>query len=437
MIPELLIPKWKTLLRERKEPLPTGSPEEQMTSFLKVHGLKVLTLGTVLKWMHVIGMKYANKTKSFYVDGHEREDVVESRIQFCHKYLREWEIYCKRFVRLSRQQVASIDGGLNESDCIPIADNNNPDGYVFEVHEDRLWFLKVAMLPEYEQMERHQSIRSMANPKKQLVIIGQDESIFHQYLLNHKEWVGPSGERCLNPKTIGEGFMLSAFKSREFGFGHRPFTEEEVQRINQYRANKTYLDSEAAKTVLGSDLKNDHPIKSADGDTPFIRYLLVGKSNDGYWSSAHMAVQFEDVVDCCLALYGDDMNFLFLFDHSCGHDRRPPGALDAKKMNVSFGGLQPKFKETKIEYAEGYLGEFNPKLRPGEYQSFVFEEGDDGPFYLTEEERRNNKQDRTIGGLMSKRKKTRLELGQELVQGHHILERFLPKEMKATQELAV
>jgi hypothetical protein len=67
--------------------------------------------------------------------------------------------------------------------------------------------------------------------------------------------------------------------------------------------------------------KDDHPMN--DGDNPFVRYLLFGKYNEGgYWSSAHMAVQFENVVDCCVALYGEDFDFVFLFDHSCRHDRK-------------------------------------------------------------------------------------------------------------------
>ena len=65
----------------------------------------------------------------------------------------------------------------------------------------------------------------------------------------------------------------------------------------------SYIDSEAAKELFGSDNKNASPMKV--GDNPFIRYLLIRKYNDGYWrTSAHMALQFEKVVDCCLALYG-------------------------------------------------------------------------------------------------------------------------------------
>ena len=63
------------------------------------------------------------------------------------------------------------------------------------------------------------------------MIIGQDESVFAQYLLGAKSWVGPKGQRPLLPKSEGDGYMLSAFVSREFGFG-RTLTEDELARIN-------------------------------------------------------------------------------------------------------------------------------------------------------------------------------------------------------------
>lgn len=53
------------------------------------------------------------------------------------------------------------------------------------------------------------------------MIIGQDESVFAQYLLSSKQWVGPKGQVPLLPKLEGDGYMLSAFVSREFGFDDR------------------------------------------------------------------------------------------------------------------------------------------------------------------------------------------------------------------------
>jgi hypothetical protein len=49
--------------------------------------------------------------------------------------------------------------------------------------------------------------------------IGQVESVFAQSPLGSNTWVGPKGQSHLLPKLEGDGYMLSAFVAREFGFG--------------------------------------------------------------------------------------------------------------------------------------------------------------------------------------------------------------------------
>jgi hypothetical protein len=62
-------------------------------------------------------------------------------------------------------------------------------------------------------------------------------------MVNLKGWVGPNGERCLDPKTAGDGFMISAFKSRDLGFGHPTFTVEDIVKINRHREGREYIDT--------------------------------------------------------------------------------------------------------------------------------------------------------------------------------------------------
>ena len=52
---------------------------------------------------------------------------------------------------------------------------------------------------------------------KQLIIIGQDESVFKQYSFGSKYWMGEYGEMKLLPKSDGYSRMVSAFVSRELG----------------------------------------------------------------------------------------------------------------------------------------------------------------------------------------------------------------------------
>jgi hypothetical protein len=50
---------------------------------------------------------------------------------------------------------------------------------------------------------------------KPLLIFGQDESIFNQFSFGSKQWVGPSGQRSILPKSTGMGLMISSFQGRE------------------------------------------------------------------------------------------------------------------------------------------------------------------------------------------------------------------------------
>ena len=72
------------------------------------------------------------------------------------------------------------------------------------------------------------------------MIVGQDESVFAQYLLGSKTWIGPNGQRPLLPKSEGDGYMLSAFVFRELGFG-RELTDDELMKVNTARRGASKL----------------------------------------------------------------------------------------------------------------------------------------------------------------------------------------------------
>ncbi len=49
---------------------------------------------------------------------------------------------------------------------------------------------------------------------KPLIAFGHNESIFKQFLISLKTWIGPDEERSIAPKDDGLGVMISAFQSR-------------------------------------------------------------------------------------------------------------------------------------------------------------------------------------------------------------------------------
>jgi hypothetical protein len=52
------------------------------------------------------------------------------------------------------------------------------------------------------------------------------------------------------------------------------------------------------------------------------------------------------------------------------------------KVNKSFSSAQPKMRRSKIERDE-FIGRFEAIHKVGDYQCMVFQDGDPGPFYLS------------------------------------------------------
>ncbi|KAI2492541.1 hypothetical protein MHU86_22023 [Fragilaria crotonensis] len=89
---------------------------------------------------------------------------------------------------------------------------------------------------------------------KTVIVLGQDEAIFKQFLFVTKMWVGPSGERPLLPKDEGTGTMISTFVCREHGL-IREISAEILDEVNTQRAGQHYADPEAAIEILGNSHK--------------------------------------------------------------------------------------------------------------------------------------------------------------------------------------
>jgi hypothetical protein len=116
--------------------------------------------------------------------------------------------------------------------------------------------------------------------KKVIFSFGHDECIFNKNSFSSKCWVGCNGERPLVPKDDGTGVMISALQSREFGFGFRTLTHEELKKVNDVRKGEVYEDSDAALEVCGTE-KKSFLTESAN---PFVREFSYGANKDGYWN---------------------------------------------------------------------------------------------------------------------------------------------------------
>ncbi|KAI2507478.1 hypothetical protein MHU86_6970 [Fragilaria crotonensis] len=207
---------------------------------------------------------------------------------------------------------------------------------------------------QIEEKKATTSIR-VSTAARPIMIVGQDESVFAQYLLGSKTWVGSKGQRPLLPKLEGNGFMLSAFASREFGFG-RDLSIDELVKINTARqgGDRTYIDTtQAAIEILKSTTK---PVLT---ESPFVNtYTLEPTTRDiGIATICIFSLRMLSIAcKCCI-----EFDFMFLFDHSQGHAcKRPGGVLNAFQMSMTYGGAQAVMRDTTIMSKDGYLGEHVP-----------------------------------------------------------------------------
>lgn len=72
-------------------------------------------------------------------------------------------------------------------------------------------------------------------------------------------------------------------------------------------------------------------------------------------------------------------DYVFLFDHSCGHDKQRDDGLNVDNMAKGYGGKQSRLCNTNILAKSGFIGDFKATLEPGSVQIMKYTEKDKGP----------------------------------------------------------
>ncbi|KAL7532560.1 hypothetical protein ACHAWF_008635 [Thalassiosira exigua] len=422
---------------------------------LKENGLQTICPRTVYKWMEALGFKYEARRKHFYVDGHEKPEVKKYRKGFVKRYL-EREVRMHRWLSLPAYEVRQMiaDGELEENQGYQYTDSNGEQLIEFHVDDHETFIERGAQLHPFGG---NLSVRKPAG-RKPLIVVGQDEAIFKQFLNMWKAWKLPDGTMAIMPKDDGNGVMISAWVSRELGFGV-DWTSDLMERVNRSRAGKKYIDEEAARRVIG---KPDKPPLTS---SPLVKEFEYGANNEGYWNYDHMMIQVEDCVDVLREVLPAHYDIVLMVDHSCGHDRHRPDGLSVKNVNKYFGGAKPKMRDTKLDDQACFgpfprtVAEFEAtrkaaelkrkeesqspskkrrkknatdshdvhdaqvetaaqnqiietKLEVGSTQSLVFKATDVGPWWMTAEERERRRYDIDQG--TKTKDKTKEELTKEL-----------------------
>ena len=76
-----------------------------------------------------------------------------------------------------------------------------------------------------------------------------------------------------------------------------------------------------------------------------------------------------------------------LYDQSAGHTKIRSDGLSINQMNVAPGGAVPLMRSTIIPE----IGQYETTFKIGDEQDMVFKDGDEGPFWLNENEKVSSK----------------------------------------------
>lgn len=362
--------------------------------------------------------------KTFWVDRHEDEDVVARRKDFVCE-MKEFEQRTPVFVQITLDTEKILAEGKMEYDGKAYSDKLdtslrtrvNPETSNVEMVEYQVF--DHPFLHDYalDQHEFGGQFRHGLPENKRVLLLGQDECVLHQFTTHKKRWSGPDGQSALQPKNEGTGYHMSGIVGRMIGW-LPAFTDEEMEQINEKRKGQEYVSVNSAIIVNGEATKPQLKLKSKPSTTgntgsPFLRTMRIGVAYDGYWTSHHMSLQLEDLADC-VAVKWPNVKVVLILDHSAGHTKARPDALNAISMNRGFGGLQSSMRPTKVPA----VGPFPATIAIGQAQQMVFSEKDAGPFWMSSAQQLQSKYDRVVGQPITKKKGTE-QLRREILNELH------------------
>jgi hypothetical protein len=382
-------------------------------------------IGTMNRWVRDgLEWGYGNQKKDFYCDKHEAKEQKVDRNDFVVDYVEDFEPRMHRWIQLTE---AEVDKAIEEKNLPKHmkkfgkkydAEDGTP---MMQFHvDDHKWLFEKGhndhkLGATINMLKRLEDGRAGKRPFVPLILWGHDECSFNQYLMRVKTWITKEGKRPINPKSMGESYMVSAITCREFGFALE-LDANELRIVNEYRARPENMHYQVRTDAAREVSKSDSTVKPKLESTPFIRYFASGSKYEGYWNNSHFMIQMEDVMDClaCLPRF-KEFEHKMLIDSSTGHRMKREDGLDADKMGVDWGGISQaqNMHSVRLPRHEGYTGEHLSKIPENEAVAipcdyhFNFKPNDIGPTKLSPAKRQSKKHDKPKPG-------TRMLNGQEL-----------------------
>ena len=195
--------------QEQIEGLHEGILSISRKEVLKFYGLESISHSTVYRWMLCLGMTYCERKKKFYVDGHERKDVVMSQWSFVKHYLeKEIQMYC--WIQIPRRDAEILiqKGEIHKNSGYQYKTVNGDAMMEFHVDAHQSFHQKMVT----SEFGGNPSVRKPED-SKMIISFGHDEAIFNKDTYTSRCWSGCNGEQPLIPKGEGMGLMFSALQS--------------------------------------------------------------------------------------------------------------------------------------------------------------------------------------------------------------------------------
>ncbi len=148
----------------------------------------------------------------------------------------------------------------------------------------------------------------MQNGEKPLIFVTHDESIFHVFDGQGRQWL-PAGEQPLCKKGAGLALHVSDFLA-------------DVCRCLTLADDNVAMNDKCAKEAC--------------------EIMKPGKNYDGWWTTEDLAKQ---VVEKAVPIFErcfPNAQALFTFDNATSHAVFTANALRTKQMNLGCGGKQPQ-----------------------------------------------------------------------------------------------
>ena len=344
--------EFKTWMRSQLKKLSVKGAQQYVNStllkdvsvtVLQQYGLKLpVSHDTVHNWMKKCGASRMDNKKTYYNDQHQNPQVINyrtelfKRLYILQKRMRVWNL-CNKIEQ--EEYIAARDLSPFK-ECLPLGEERTLEGVTYWVyhmdHKDG-WELNPVLHPDFDGAGTdkppavdwycHIHEYNVCKCHLELREYGQDESIFKSGETAARRW-GLDGRSYAQKKGMGTSRMASVFKDyAQHGVGLQ-MTEDELEKVNQYRKNKYYQTRELDGTVV--------PMEGLT-ESPGLKIIDHSKAGEGYWNYQKMARQTEDVI-VAMDVLQPNLQQLHQYDWSSGHKAMGSGALMVNSMNGGYGG---------------------------------------------------------------------------------------------------